>query len=98
MAMRHVSRTHRVNLDWTYEVMQPDNVTMTFVGTKYQIADLMTKAITKKDVWESLLSLAGIRPPRGSSGKHSNESTIQNTKKGKKTNPGIQNSGTCSQV
>ena len=56
MAMRHVSRTHRVCLDWTFEVMQNPQVSLRYVNTSYQIADMMTKAITKKDVWIKLLS------------------------------------------
>ena len=61
-AFRHVSRTHRVNLDWTYETMNDPNVSLKYVNTKYQIADMMTKAFTKKELWESLLYLSALGP------------------------------------
>ena len=60
MALRHVSRTHRVCLDWTFEIMKNDSVSMRYVNTKYQIADMMTKAFTKKDAWQYLLDLSAI--------------------------------------
>ena len=63
--MRHVSRTHRVCLDWTFEVMQNPQVSLRYVNTSYQIADMMTKAITKKDVWIKLLSLSAIELENG---------------------------------
>ena len=65
MAMRHVSRTHRICLDWTFEVMQNPSVSLCYVNTMYQIADMMTKAITKKDVWIVLLSLIAIEAENG---------------------------------
>ena len=45
-ALRHVSRTHRICLDWTYEIMQNQCVSLKYVNTKFQIADMMTKAFT----------------------------------------------------
>ena len=63
MALRHVSRTHRVCLDWTFEVMQSETVSMRYVNTKFQIADMMTKAFTKKDTWNTLLELSAIGRP-----------------------------------
>ena len=65
MAMRHVSRTHRICLDWTFEVMQNPSVSLCYVNTMYQIADMMTKAITRKDVWIVLLSLIAIEAENG---------------------------------
>ena len=62
MAMRHVSRTHRVCLDWTYQVMQSPHIQLRYVNTREQIADMMTKALTKKDVWTMLISLSAIEP------------------------------------
>ena len=59
-ALRHVSRTHRICLDWTYEVMQNQCVSLKYVNTKYQIADMMTKAFTKKDLWETLLTFSAL--------------------------------------
>ena len=66
-ALRHVSRTHRINLDWTFEVMQNENVLLKYVNTKFQTADMMTKAFTRKETWETLLSLAALGPSSGQS-------------------------------
>ena len=42
--MRHVSRTHRVNLDWLFFYISCDpNTTIKYVNTKNQIADILTK-------------------------------------------------------
>ena len=45
--LRHVARTHRVNLDWCYDAFRRPEIEATYVQTLYQIADLGTKAITK---------------------------------------------------
>ena len=40
--MRHVARSHRVNLDWLIERINRDPaVFMNFVGTKEQSADIL---------------------------------------------------------
>ena len=42
--MRHVARTHRVDLDWLFERLKKDpGFSIKFVGTKQQIPDLFTK-------------------------------------------------------
>ena len=51
MALRHVTRTHRIGLDWIFQVMQDPNIALRYVTTKQQIADMMTKAISKKEIW-----------------------------------------------
>ena len=58
-AMRHVGRTHRVDLDWLWQRLQEDpGINMKFVGTKQQIADILTKANFTTEQWNSLLRLA----------------------------------------
>ena len=43
--MRHVARTHRVDLDWLFQRLQEDpGIFIKYVGTKQQIADILTKA------------------------------------------------------
>ena len=43
-ALKHVARTHRVNLDWLFERLQQDpSLFVRYIGTKEQIADLFTK-------------------------------------------------------
>ena len=60
MALRHVKRTHQVNLDWLFDGMAVQNVFMGYVNTKFQIADMMTKAFTNMDLWETLVALSAI--------------------------------------
>jgi hypothetical protein len=42
-AMRYISRTHRVNLDWVCEVFQHPEVSQRYVRTNAQVADVLTK-------------------------------------------------------
>ena len=60
-AMRHVSRTHRVHLDWLYERFLHDPYfRIKYVKTKFQIADILTKGAFTKDQWKELLQLCSI--------------------------------------
>ena len=60
-AMRHVARTHRVDLDWLWERIREDpGVFIKFVGTKEQIADLFTKGCFTAEQWNRLCRLAQI--------------------------------------
>ena len=60
--MRHVARTHRVNFDWLYEIFRHPEIRARYVGTKYQIADLGTKAICHGETWQRLTAMMGIKP------------------------------------
>jgi len=61
MALRHLPRTHRIDLQWLFEVCSNPRVQMRYVGTLQQIADLMTKALNKPGTWSHLLDIAQIR-------------------------------------
>ena len=61
MALRHLPRTHRIDVHWLFEVCSNPQVRMLYVNTKQQIADLMTKSINSPPVWEHLLDIAQIR-------------------------------------
>ena len=61
MALRHLPRTHRIDLQWLFEVCSNPRVQMRYVGTLQQIADLMTKALNKPETWSHLLDIAQIR-------------------------------------
>ena len=61
MALRHLPRTLRIDLQWLFEVCSHPGVCMLYVNTKQQIADLMTKALNNPSTWEHLLDLAQIR-------------------------------------
>jgi hypothetical protein len=61
MALRHLPRAHRIDLQWLFEVCSNPRVQMRYVGTLQQIADLMTKALNKPETWSHLLDIAQIR-------------------------------------
>lgn len=42
--LAHVTRTHRINLDWMYECIRQDPaICLRYINTKSQLADIMTK-------------------------------------------------------
>ena len=54
-ALRHVARTHRVNLDWLFERLNHDqSLAMRYVRTTQQLADILTKGSFSVPVWETL--------------------------------------------
>ena len=56
--MRHVSRTHRVALDWLFDRMNLDHkIQIKYVDTKHQLADMLTKGNFTRDEWNNLLHL-----------------------------------------
>ena len=56
--MRHVSRTHRVALDWLFDRINLDsNIQIKYIDTKNQLADILTKGNFTRDEWNYLLSL-----------------------------------------
>ena len=56
--MRHVSRTHRVALDWLFDRinLDPKNE-IKYIDTKNQLADILTKGNFTRDEWNHLLCL-----------------------------------------
>jgi hypothetical protein len=54
-------RTHRIDVQWLFEVCANSRVRMLYVNTKQQVADLMTKALNNPVTWEHLLDIAQIR-------------------------------------
>ena len=60
-AMRHIRRTHRINLDWLYEIFETEEVGLRYVRTTQQIADILTKHFSNSTTWLSLLDLLGLR-------------------------------------
>ena len=54
--MRHVSRTHRVALDWLFDRINLDNkIQIKYIDTKNQLADILTKGNFTHDEWNHLL-------------------------------------------
>ena len=59
--MRHVSRTHRVSLDWLFDRINLDpKIQIKFFDTKNQLADILTKGNFTRDEWNHLLCLFNI--------------------------------------
>ena len=59
--MRHVSRTHRVALDWLFDRINLDSkIQIKDIYTKNQLADILTKGNFTRDEWNHLLSLFNI--------------------------------------
>ena len=59
--MRHVSRTHRVALDWLFDRINLDpKIQIKYIDTNYQLADILTKGNFTRDEWNHLLCLFKI--------------------------------------
>ena len=60
-SMRHVSRTHRVALDWLFDrVSLVTKIQIKHVGTKNQLANILTKGSFTREEWNHLLRLFNI--------------------------------------
>ena len=56
--MTHVSRTHRVALDWLSDRINLDpKIQIKYVDTKNQVADILSKGNFTRDEWIHLFSL-----------------------------------------
>ena len=59
--MRHVSRTHRVALDWLFDrINLVPKIQIKYIDTKNQLADILTKGNFTRDEWNHLLNLFNI--------------------------------------
>ena len=59
--MRHVSRTHRVALDWLFDRVNLDpRIPIKYIDTTNQLADILTKGNFTRDEWNHLLCLFNI--------------------------------------
>ena len=56
LTMKHVSRTHRVALDWLFDRINLDpKIQIKYVDTKNQLADILTQGNFTRDEWNLLL-------------------------------------------
>ena len=56
--LRNVSRTHRVALDWIFDMINLDpKIQIRCVDSKNQLADILTKGHVTHDEWNHLLCL-----------------------------------------
>ena len=61
LTMRHVSRTHRVALDWLFDRINLDpKIQIKYIDTKNQLADILTKGNFTRDEWNHLWCLFNI--------------------------------------
>ena len=61
LTMRHVSRTHRVALDWLFDRIDLDSkIQIKHIDTKNQLADMSTKGNFTRDEWNHMLNLFNI--------------------------------------
>ena len=59
--MRHVSRTHRLALDWLfYRINLDPKIQIKYIDTKNQLADMLTKRNFTRDEWNHLMNLFNI--------------------------------------
>ena len=59
--MRHISRTHRVALDWLFDrISMHTKIQIKYIDTKNQLADILTKGNFTRDEWNHLLSLFDV--------------------------------------
>ena len=58
--LRHIARTHKVNLGSIAEVLEEDDVEIEYVDTNLQAADIFTKALPPQK-WDNALKLLGMR-------------------------------------
>ena len=59
--VRHVSRTHRVALDWLFDRINLDSkIQIKYIDTKNQLADMLTVRNFTRDEWNHLLCLINI--------------------------------------
>ena len=59
--VRHVSRTHRVALDWLFDRINLDSeIQIRYIDTKHQLTDILTKGNFTRDEWNNLLHLFNI--------------------------------------
>ena len=61
LAMRHVSRTHRVSLDWLFDRINLNSkIQIKYIDTKNQHADILTKGNFTREEWNHVLCLFNI--------------------------------------
>ena len=63
--MRHLGRTHRIDVAWTAERMQQDDMNLIKTDTKVMAADIFTKPFpdSHKEAWKRDLQLINIVDP-----------------------------------
>ena len=59
--MRHVQRTHRIDVDSLLERIHTDNsIWIKYINTKFQVADILTKRSLSVNTWQDLSKLLQV--------------------------------------
>ena len=59
--IKHVSRTHRIALDWLFDRINLDpKIQIKYMDTKNQLADILTKGSFTRNEWNHLLTLFNV--------------------------------------
>ena len=58
--LRHVSRTHKVNVGGLSELLEDPSIELSYIDTKEQAADIFTKALSPQ-LWGPALQMLGLR-------------------------------------
>ena len=61
--LRHISRTHKVNLGSLKEVCTADDTELAYIDTKKQAADIFTKAFANADKWNDVKHMICVVDP-----------------------------------
>ena len=59
--LRHITRTHKINLSGLSEVFQEDSAELDYCKTNDQAADIFTKSLPSQKKWGPALKVPGIR-------------------------------------
>ena len=57
--LRHISRTHKVNLASIAEILEDEDICIEYIDTNEQAADIFTKTLPPNK-WDNALDLLGI--------------------------------------
>jgi hypothetical protein len=63
VALRHMNRTHGINLCWLSEVFKNRQVELRYCKSTEMAADIFTKAFTNPQKWQEALAHISIGPP-----------------------------------
>ena len=61
--MRHMGRTHKMDLAWLHEWFLATHFALVYCLTLLQAADIFTKAFTNWAKWMHAVALIGTYPP-----------------------------------
>ncbi len=61
-AMRHIGKTHRINLDFLFDPCEAEDINLRYARTHQIIAGIMTKRFSSSVTWDILIALLGLRP------------------------------------